>query len=80
MRQNHRIHVASEASEIFALGLPTRGQTLDCCKQQRGLTANKRFALLGSMNREIHQRSKPRGMDPVAIQNTFCHARDYSFQ
>jgi len=55
----------------FTLGLPPRGKPsthVDCCKRQRGITANQRFALRGSMNRKNQSRSKLRGMDPVAIQ------------
>jgi len=41
---------------IWALGLPPRGKPstrVNCCKHQRGITANQRFALRGPMNRSL---------------------------
>ena len=56
---------------ICALCLPPRSKlstSSTAASRQRGITANKRFALRGLMNRKNEQRSKLRGMNPVAIQ------------
>ncbi len=78
----HRRSAPLSKVNICALFSPPRGPStssgsddkpfplsgIACRKRQRGITANKRYALRGLMNRKNQRRSKLRGMNPVAIQ------------
>lgn len=60
-----------ELNEYLRPWTATPGQALDfvdCGRPQRSITAVQPFGLRGSMNRKSQQRSKLRGMNPIAIQ------------